>query len=359
MSDTISTIRDALSGIVRPDELVGIKENGGKVLLTVAVNVPMGEKPAFADRLKTAAKGVEGVKDVFVSFAEPPQKVANEAGAGGPAAPNPLEKIDRIIAVGAGKGGVGKSTVSVNLAISLAKRGLKVGLLDADIYGPSAAIMTGCSDHEAKGDEYQRIVPAMRHGVRVVSIAFLLPKDQTAVVWRGPMVGKMVSQLLTNVAWGELDYLIVDLPPGTGDAVLSLSQEVPLTGAVVVTTPQDVALIDVLKAIEMFQSVKVPVVGVVENMAGFTCPKCGELTEIFLEGAGKKAADRFELPLLGSLPLDPTIPPGGDGGTPITIEAPESDSGRAFDKIATATVERIDAMKGRPAGFKLSWNSGV
>jgi len=358
MTDNISAIRDALSGIVRPDELVGIKQNAGKVLLTVAVNVPMGEKPAFADRLKTAAKGVEGVKDVFVSFAEAPQKAADQPGAG-PAVPNPLDKIDRIIAVGAGKGGVGKSTVSVNLAISLAKRGLKVGLLDADIYGPSAAMMTGCADHEAKGDEYQRIVPAMRHGVRVVSIAFLLPKDQTAVVWRGPMVGKMVSQLLTNVAWGELDYLIVDLPPGTGDAVLSLSQEVPLTGAVVVTTPQDVALIDVLKAIEMFQSVKVPVVGVVENMAGFTCPKCGEVTEIFLEGAGKKAADRFELPLLGSLPLDPTIPPGGDGGTPITIEAPESDSGRAFDKIATATVERIDAMKGRPAGFKLSWNSGV
>ena len=364
MSDTVSAIRDALSEIVRPDELVAVKENGGKVLLTVAVNVPMGEKPAFADRLKQAAKGVAGVKDAFVSFAEPKQAAGGQQpaggpGAGGPAAPNPLEKIDRIIAVGAGKGGVGKSTVSVNLAISLAKRGLRVGLLDADIYGPSAAIMTGCADHEAKGDEHQRVVPVMRHGVRVISIAFLLPADQTAVVWRGPMVGKMVSQLLTNVAWGELDYLIVDLPPGTGDAVLSLSQTVPLSGAIVVTTPQDVALIDVLKAIEMFQTVKVPVVGVVENMAGFTCPKCGEVTEIFLEGGGKKAAERFDIPLLGSLPLDPTVPPGGDSGTPITIEAPDSISGRAFDQIAAAVLERVDAMTGRPEGFKLSWNSGV
>ncbi|MHC4955080.1 MAG: Mrp/NBP35 family ATP-binding protein [Planctomycetota bacterium] len=342
--------------MLRPDELVGIKETGGKVLVTVAVQVPMAEKPAFADRVKTAAAAVEGVKDVFVSFAEPAAAPAQGAA---PTAPNPLEKVDRIIAVGAGKGGVGKSTVSVNLAIALAKQGLRVGLLDADIYGPSAAVMTGCADHEAQGDEHQRVIPAIRHGIRVISIAFLLPADQTAVVWRGPMVGKMITQLLTNVAWGGLDYLIVDLPPGTGDAVLSLAQTVPLSGAIVVTTPQDVALLDVLKAMEMFQTVKVPVVGVVENMAGFTCPKCGEVTEIFLTGAGEKAAKRFDVPLLGRLPLDPTVPPGGDTGRPVVIEDPDGSTGQSFDKLARATTERVDAMKGRPEGFKLSWNSGV
>jgi len=357
MTETLKAIRESLAQLVRPDELVGLKETNGKVLITVAVNVPMAEKPAFADRLKEAAGGVEGVKSVFISFAEPQQ--AAPQGAGAPQAPNPLQNVDRIIAVGAGKGGVGKSTVSVNLAIALARQGLKVGLLDADIYGPSAAVMTGCADHEAQGDEHQRVIPAMRHGIRIISIAFLLPEDQTAVVWRGPMVGKMVTQLLTNVAWGELDYLIVDLPPGTGDAVLSLAQTVPLSGAIVVTTPQDVALLDVLKAIEMFEQVKVPMVGVIENMAGFTCPKCGEVTEIFLSGAGKKAAERFDLPLLGTLPLDPSVPPGGDSGNPIVIENPDSSTGRSFAELAKKTTERIDSMQERPSGFRLSWNSDV
>ncbi|MHC4940512.1 MAG: Mrp/NBP35 family ATP-binding protein [Planctomycetota bacterium] len=351
MTDTLAALREALAPILQPDQIVGLKETGGKVLLTVAVNVPTPEKPAFADRIKAAARGVDGVKDVFVSFAEPPQQAAPQ----GPAAPNPLEKIDRIVAVGAGKGGVGKSTVAVNLAVSLAQQGKKVGLLDADIYGPSAAVMTGCTDHQAQGDEYQRVIPAQRHGVRVISIAFLLPEDQSAVVWRGPMVGKMIQQLLTSVAWGELDYLIVDLPPGTGDAVLSLSQTVPLTGAIVVTTPQDVALLDVLKAMEMFESVKVPVAGVVENMAGFTCPNCGTTTDIFLQGAGRKAADRFNVPLLGSLPLDPAVPPGGDQGEPITISAPDSATAKAFESLAKQAISRLDAMKGPPQGFKLSW----
>lgn len=356
MTEQLKAIREALAQLVRPDELIGLKETNGKVLITVAVNVPMAEKPAFADRLKQAAQGVNGVKDVFISFAQPTEAAPEGAAT---QVPNPLEKVDRIIAVGAGKGGVGKSTVSVNLAIALAQKGLKVGLLDADIYGPSAAIMTGCADHQAQGDEHQRVIPAMRHGIRVISIAFLLPEDQTAVVWRGPMVGKMVTQLLTNVAWGELDYLIVDLPPGTGDAVLSLAQTVPLSGAIVVTTPQDVALLDVLKAIEMFQQVKVPIVGVIENMAGFTCPKCGEVTEIFLSGAGEKASKQFDVPLLGSLPLDPTVPPGGDSGRPILIENPESSTAQSFAKLADSATERIDAMQARPAGFKLSWNSGV
>ncbi|MHC4849997.1 MAG: Mrp/NBP35 family ATP-binding protein [Planctomycetota bacterium] len=351
MSDNLPALREALAPILDPEQIVGLKQNGDKVLLTVAVNVATPEKPAFADRIKAAARGVEGVKDVFVSFAEPAQQAPTQ----GATAPNPLEKVDRIVAVGAGKGGVGKSTVSVNLAVSLAQQGKKVGLLDADIYGPSAAVMTGCADHQAQGDEHQRVIPAQRHGVRVISIAFLLPEDQSAVVWRGPMVGKMIQQLLTSVAWGELDYLIVDLPPGTGDAVLSLTQTVPLSGAIVVTTPQDVALLDVLKAMEMFESVKVPVVGVVENMAGFTCPKCGTTTDIFLKGAGRKAADRFNVPLLGSLPLDPTVPPGGDGGEPIAVSDPDSATAKAFAALATEAMSRLDAMQGPPQGFKLNW----
>jgi len=346
-------LRKALAGLLRAEQITELKEKNGKVLVTVAVDVPTGEKPAFADQVKSRLRAVEGVKDVFVSFAPAPRAA--------PQAPaNPLPAVKHIIAVGAGKGGVGKSTVSVNLAISLAQKGWKVGLLDADIYGPSAAIMTGTGEHKAQGDAHQRVIPASKHGIRIISMAFLLPKDQSAVVWRGPMVGKMVTQLLTGVAWGELDYLVVDLPPGTGDAVLSLAQGVPLSGAVVVTTPQDVALLDVMKAIEMFQAVKVPVVGVVENMAGFTCPKCGEVTPIFLEGAGRKAADRFHIPLLGTLPLDAAVPPGGDRGEPIVVEAPGGATAKEFKEIARKVEARITEMEGQsPGQFGLDWTSGA
>ncbi len=346
-------IRSSLSDLLQPDRIKELKETKGKILVTVAVDVPMAEKPAFAEQVKRRVKTVEGVQEVFVSFAPVEQEQA------APQGPQPLAGVDRIVAIGAGKGGVGKSTVAVNLAVALAEEGYKVGLLDADIYGPSAALMTGTADHRAQGDSQQRVLPASKHGIEVISIAFLLPEDQSAVVWRGPMVGKMVTQLLHGVAWGQLDYLIVDLPPGTGDAVLSLSQTVPLSGAIVVTTPQDVALLDVLKAIEMFGAVRVPVVGVVENMAGFTCPKCGESTPIFLEGAGRKAAARFGLPLLGSLPLDAEIPPGGDQGVPIVVARPESPSSRVFGEIARSTHERLDKLaEEAPPQFGLEWASG-
>ena len=342
-------MRAALRDILAPGEIGEIKETNGKALVTVTKSVPTGEKPAFADQVKQRLQSV-GIKEAFVSYAAPPQQEQ------APAGPQPLEKVKRIVAVGAGKGGVGKSTVAVNLAVTLSQQGRKVGLLDADIYGPSAAIMTNCRDHKAQGDAQQRVIPAIRYGVRVISVAFLLPKDQTAVVWRGPMVGKMVTQLLMGVAWGELDYLIVDLPPGTGDAVLSLAQGVPLDGAIVVTTPQDVALLDVLKAVEMFQTVKVPVVGVIENMAGFTCPKCGEVTQIFLSGAGMKVADQFSLPLLGTLPLDPAVPLSGDRGTPIVVEDPKSPSTQVFLEIAKAVESRLEEP---PPQFNLDWSSGA
>ena len=347
-------ILKSLEGLIAADQ-VEVKVTGGKVLLTLAAQVPMAEKPVFAEKVKQAVRSVDGVKDVYVSFAAAPEPAQAPA----PAGPQPLQGVNRILAVGAGKGGVGKSTVSVNIAVALANTGNRVGLLDADIYGPSAAIMTGTSGHKAKGDAHQRVIPAVRHGVRVISVAFLLPEDQAAIVWRGPMVGKMVQQLLMGVAWGELDYLVVDLPPGTGDAVLSLAQTVPLDGAIVVTTPQDVALIDVLKAIEMFQAVKVPVIGVVENMAGFTCPKCNEVTDIFMTGAGKRAADQYNLPLLGTLPLDATVPPGGDSGNPIVVEAPDSAVAKAFCEIAKATAAKLDEMGQAPPQIDLKWSSGV
>jgi len=350
----IDAVRASLEGLVSAEQIREVKETRGKVLITLAVDLPMAEKPSFAERVKTCARQVEGVKDVFVSFAAPPPQAEQQL-----QSPPTIENVGRIIAIGAGKGGVGKSTVSVNLAISLQRQGFKVGLLDADIYGPSAAMMTGTSEHKAKGDAQQRVIPAVAHGIRVVSVAFLLPKDQAAVVWRGPMVGKMVQQLLTGVAWGELDYLIVDLPPGTGDAVLSLAQTVPLDGAIVVTTPQDVALIDVLKAIEMFGAVKVPVIGVIENMSGFTCPKCGHETPIFLSGAGRKAAERFGLPLLGTLPLEAAIPPGGDSGVPIVVEYPDNPVSAAFNDIARATDKRIGELAAGGPKVDLTWSSGA
>ncbi|MDH3286052.1 MAG: Mrp/NBP35 family ATP-binding protein [Acidobacteriota bacterium] len=347
--------REAMQAALDGIEVSEIKETSGKVLVTVARDVPMAEKPAFAEKLKGRLRSVEGVKDVYVSFAAPPRQQA------APPGPEPLEKVNRIVAVGAGKGGVGKSTVAVNLAVALAQRGLKVGLLDADIYGPSAALMTGTARHKAQGDAQQRVIPAVCHGIRVISVAFLLPEDQGAIVWRGPMVGKMVTQLLHGVAWGELDYLVVDLPPGTGDAVLSLAQTVPLSGAIVVTTPQDVALIDVLKAVAMFEAVKVPVVGVIENMSGFTCPECGHETAIFLSGAGKKAAEQYSIPLLGTLPLDPAVPPGGDSGQPILVAAPDSPTAKAFARIAEAADARIGEMEAEAKAprVNLTWSSGV
>jgi len=350
VSIDIESVRAALREILEPAQVRELHVDDGRVTVTVAVEVPMAEKPRFAEEVKKRVRALPGVTSVLVAYA----KAETTAGAAPPPA-NPLKGVRHIVAVGAGKGGVGKSTVAVNLAVSLARAGHRTGLLDADIYGPSVGIMTGTQDHKARGDAQQRIVPPEKHGVKIISIAFLLPEDRSAVVWRGPMVGKMVTQLLTSVAWGELDYLIVDLPPGTGDAVLSLTQTVPIAGAVVVTTPQDVALLDVLKAIEMFEQVKVPVLGVVENMAGFTCGHCGKVTPIFLEGAGRKAAQRYRIPLLGTLPLDAAIPPGGDSGRPIAADQPESPAGKAFAEIARLIPLRLKELGEGAPSFAFSW----
>lgn len=254
-----------------------------------------------------------------------------------------LPGVKQIIAVGSGKGGVGKSTVAVNLAAALARQGARTGLLDADIYGPSIPIMMGLNEAPAarKVGDRTLIQPLQRHGLKTMSLGFLLPPGAPPVIWRGPMVGSAVKQMLGDVEWGELDYLIVDLPPGTGDAQLTLSQVVPLTGAVIVMTSQDVALNIANKALAMFRKLNVPVLGIVENMGDFVCPACGTATPIFGREAGERVAAEMQVPFLGSVPLDPAIVEHGDAGTPTVLAAPDSPGAAAFQQIALAVVEQV------------------
>jgi ATP-binding protein involved in chromosome partitioning len=253
--------------------------------------------------------------------------------------------VRNIVAVASGKGGVGKSTIAVNLAVALARQGASVGLMDADIYGPSIPLMMGAQDQRVLATEDNRMIPLEAHGVKMVSIGFLLGKD-APVVWRGPMVGRAVQQLVRDVEWGELDYLIIDLPPGTGDAQLSLAQSVPLAGGVIVTTPQDIALMDASRGLSMFREVKVPVLGIVENMSFFACPHCGERTDIFSHGGGRTTAERLKVPFLGEIPLDVDVRIGGDIGEPIAGGDPETPQAKAFEDLAgrVAAAVSIAAM---------------
>jgi ATP-binding protein involved in chromosome partitioning len=243
------------------------------------------------------------------------------------------------IAVASGKGGVGKSTVAANLALALRRMGSAVGLLDADIYGPSQQLMMGCTDKPMLSAE-EKILPVDGHGVKVMSLGFLMDAD-TPVIWRGPMVMKALQQFIEDVDWGTLDYLIVDLPPGTGDAQLTMTQQVPLDGAVIVTTPQDVALIDARKGLAMFRKVNVPVLGVIENMSAFVCPHCGKTSEIFKHGGGRRTAEQLGVPFLGEIPIDPAIVAGGDAGTPIVVSHPESAAAQAFVAVAAEIARQL------------------
>ncbi|MCL4705080.1 ATP-binding protein [bacterium] len=260
--------------------------------------------------------------------------------------PRPVPGAKNIIAVASGKGGVGKTTVSVNLAVALAQKGAKVGLLDADIYGPNVPMMTDTMNAKLTATPEGHIQPIEKFGLKVVSIGYVNEGD-TAVIWRGPLVGRMITQFLTEVDWGELDYLIVDLPPGTGDAQLTLSQAVALTGAVIVTTPQDVALSDAKKGINMFRKVEVPVLGVIENMSYFSCPHCGKRTEIFSHGGGQEAARKFEAPFLGEVPLNMAIRVGGDEGRPIVTQNTQAEIQTAFQKIAEKLIQQIDELNAK------------
>ncbi len=260
-----------------------------------------------------------------------------------PQGPQPLPGVDAIIAVGSGKGGVGKTTLSVNLAVALAKMGHRVGLLDADVYGPNVPLMLGVSGQPKMAGE-NRIEPLEAHGLKVISVGFLNPGDKP-IIWRGPMLHQIIKQFLSMVDWGHLDYMIVDLPPGTGDIALSLVQNVPLTGAVVVSTPSDVSLQDARKAVEMFRQMKVDLVGIVENMSYFVCPHCAHEVDIFSRGGAEKMAEHFGVSFLGNIALDPEVRKSGDGGTPVVLEGENSPHAKSIFEFARKVVSRVDEIR--------------
>jgi ATP-binding protein involved in chromosome partitioning len=267
-----------------------------------------------------------------------------------PAMPSPvaLPGISKIVAIGSGKGGVGKTTVAVNLAIALSKLGQRVGLVDADLYGPNVPLMMGSSE-SPRMDGNERIIPNETYGVKTISVGYLSPGDKP-LVWRGPMLHQVIRQFLQDVNWGELDYLLIDLPPGTGDVVISLVQTVPLTGAVIVSTPSDVALQDARKALEMFAQVNVEVLGIVENMSHFTCPHCHQEIDIFSRGGAERTAHRFNVPFLGSVELIPAIREGGDSGKPVALAGPEDPQAAEFYAMAERLMKNANAAAATTSG---------
>jgi ATP-binding protein involved in chromosome partitioning len=321
--------RDLVSaGTVRE---VGIHED--RVSIDVRLGYPLADKgekliAVIKDRLESEP-GIDKVS-VNISSKVMPHKVQEEL--------KPLDSISNIIAVGSGKGGVGKSTTAVNLALALQSEGARVGLLDADIYGPSIPSMLGVKGQPSTDGEH--IIPKEAHGLKVMSIGFLVDED-SAMIWRGPMVTSALQQLLGDTLWGPLDYLIIDLPPGTGDIQLTLAQRIPVAGAVIVTTPQDIALLDARRAIHMFRKVDVPVLGVVENMSTHICTACGHEEAIFGHGGGEQMAEDFELPLLGRLPLTMEIRSALDEGKPTMVQSPDSSVAQSYRNMALRTVGEL------------------
>lgn len=296
--------------------------------------------------IREKIKGLNGIKQIAMEIGTPTEKVKPQPKPShvpsDKTAPKLLTDIKYKIAVASGKGGVGKSTVATNLALGLAQRGARVGLLDADIYGPNIPIMMGINKKPvAQGN---RILPIDRYGIKLMSIGFFL-EDDSPVVWRGPMVGKAIEQFMTDVTWEDVDYFIVDMPPGTGDAQLSLSSLINLDGSIIVTTPQDVALADVVKGVRMFQKVDVDIIGVVENMSYFVCPHCQERSEIFDHGGGLKTSEKLNVPFLGSIPLDIEIRIGGDIGEPIVFGKPESPLSQAFLNISDNILRQMPLLE--------------
>ncbi len=309
-------------------------EDSGQVRVELEIATHREE---LADDVRRAVKeavgGLNEVREVAVELRlQRPSAPAQEAVSRDASL---IPEVANVVAVASGKGGVGKSTVAVNLAVSLAQAGHRVGLLDADIYGPSLPMMFGIQDRPRV--DGNRILPFERYGVKLMSLGFIVDTD-TAMIWRGPMVMKAIEQLLGDVEWGALDYMIVDLPPGTGDAQLTISQRVPLSGAIVVTTPQDIALIDARKGLSMFKKVNVPIVGIIENMSGFVCAHCGETTDVFKRGGGEKTAEVLGCNFLGRVPLDPAIMHGCDAGVPVVEAEPDGAHAESFRKLADAVV---------------------
>jgi ATP-binding protein involved in chromosome partitioning len=312
-----------------------VRLEAGEVRVDVELGFPLARSRADLEAtLKGLLDGQAGIGPSRVSVS---WKIASHAVQGGL---QPLPGIGNVVAVASGKGGVGKSTTAVNLALALALDGARVGLLDADIYGPSQPRMMGLAGVRPVSRDGKRIEPLEAHGVKVMSIGFLVEEEQP-MVWRGPMVTQALTQLLSDTSWGELDYLVVDMPPGTGDIQLTLAQRVPVSGAVVVTTPQDIALLDARKGLQMFRKVSVPVLGIVENMSTHVCSKCGHEEPIFGSGGGARMAEQYGVSLLASLPLDIRIREETDGGRPTVVADPDGPLGRAYLEMARNTSARL------------------
>ncbi|HEX9579663.1 MAG TPA: Mrp/NBP35 family ATP-binding protein [Gemmatimonadales bacterium] len=342
---------DVLSaGMVRDLQV----EGGGRV--SFAFLLSRDDPATIVREARRAVQEVDGVTDVRIEVVEPRAQPAPEGtqpaahAAHAPhaahppqAGPAPIEDLGHIIAVSSGKGGVGKSTIAANLAAQLARQGRRVGIMDADVYGPNIPRMFGVNEKPPVQDG--KIIPLERHGVKLISLGLLVDRDAPAI-WRGPIVTKIIQQFLRDVRWGKLDYFVVDLPPGTGDAQLSLAQSVQLDGAIIVTTPQEVAIGDALRGAKMFERVTVPVLGIVENMSWFACPHCGERTEIFLGGGGRRLAEELGIPLLGQIPLQAGMADLADAGNPIVLAEPDSPA-------AAALVAMTHEIEGKVGGKKI------
>jgi ATP-binding protein involved in chromosome partitioning len=312
--------------------------DGARVAFTLELTTPACPARGLLERqARDEVLGVPGVAEVRVTMTARVRAAGARPG-------DDVPEIRNTVAVSSGKGGVGKSTVAVNLALALAQAGARVGLLDADVYGPNVPMMIGARG--LPGMHQGRILPVVVHGVRLISIGFFVPADEAAIM-RGPILSSTIKQFLFDVEWGELDYLVIDLPPGTGDAQLTISQAVPLTGALMVTTPQDVSLHDVRKGIAMFRQVGVPILGIVENMSVFVCPH-GDRIHLFGEGGGARIAAESTLPLLGELPFDLATQRGGDSGHPVVVAAPSSAQAEAFRDLAGQVAARISVLALRP-----------
>jgi ATP-binding protein involved in chromosome partitioning len=331
---------DLHKDIVRLGFVKDLKIEGGAVSFRVVLTTPACPvREQLQEQSRAAVAALPGVESVSVTMdAEVPK------GRGFGEKLN-VEGVRNIVAVSSGKGGVGKSTVAVNLAVSLARDGARVGLMDADVYGPNVPLMLGVANERPQING-NKLVPLEAHGIRLMSMAVLKPGDEPMIV-RGPILHGLVRQFLQDVQWGELDYLIVDMPPGTGDVQLSLAQLVPVQGAVLVTTPQEVALADVRRALRMFEAVNVPVLGVVENMSYFVAPDTGTRYNIFGEGGGQRLSDEYGVPFLGAIPLGMAVREGGDKGVPVVVSDPDSPQARAFRSVAEEVARQvsIEAMK--------------
>ncbi|HSH28315.1 MAG TPA: iron-sulfur cluster carrier protein ApbC [Thiohalobacter sp.] len=323
--------------VVNAKCIKNIAVDGGSVTIDVVLGFPAkGYEDELKGKLVELAGKVEGVSEVTVNISTNIVSHAVQKGV------EPIQGIKNIIAVASGKGGVGKSTTAVNLALALAAEGARVGVLDADIYGPSQPRMLGVHGQPESKDG-KTLEPVVAHGVQAMSIGFLVD-EETPMIWRGPMVTQALQQLLNDTNWAELDYLVIDLPPGTGDTQLTLAQQVPVSGAVIVTTPQDIALLDARKGLKMFEKVEVPVLGIVENMSIHICSNCGHEEHIFGEGGGQRMSEQYDVGLLGALPLDIRIREETDSGKPTVVAEPEARISQIYREIARRTAARLSTQ---------------